>query len=161
MTESLNPPRYLLLVRGLPGSGKSTIAAKFAAAVFAADDFFMCDNVYRFDPTKLATAHEVCQYKTREAIRSGLVVTAVANTFTCRWEMQPYIDMANEEGVSLIVIDLFDAGLDDAALAARNLHGVPVHAIASMRARYEHGWRSADPRVPWARPQPADNAGGA
>ena len=38
----------------------------------------------------------------------------------------------------LQVIDLFDGGLTDAQLAARNIHGVPEATIAKMRARYHH-----------------------
>lgn len=155
------PPAYparsaypvLVLVRGLPGTGKSTLAGLFSpsAPTLAADDYFMVEGEYRFDPNFLGQAHAVCQHRTREAL-SLFPAVVVANTFSQRWELEPYFTIAREHNAKVHVIDLFDAGLDDAALAARNVHGVPQHTIAAMRARWEHDWRTADPRPPWERP---------
>jgi hypothetical protein len=61
----------------------------------------------------------------------------VANTFTQRWELEPYLRMAKDIGATVVVVDVFDAGLSDEALATRNVHGVPVQSIAAMRARWE------------------------
>jgi hypothetical protein len=41
--------------------------------------------------------------------------------------------------------------MSDEELAQKNVHGVPVAGIAAMRARWEHDWRSSDPRAPWER----------
>lgn len=46
----------LLLIRGLPGSGKSTMAKEYAKAGYVhceADQFFEIDGQYRFDASKL------------------------------------------------------------------------------------------------------------
>lgn len=137
----------LTLYRGLPGAGKSTAAGKDS---IAADDFFMVDGVYDFDHTKLTAAHLDCQARCRAALEAGNSIN-VANTFTQRWEMEPYLQMAEELGVPVEVVDLFDAGLDDFQLSKRNTHGVPVIAIANMRERYEHDWESGDVRPPWER----------
>jgi len=150
-TTTTNPT--LILVRGLPGSGKSTLAALLggSAPVLAADDYFMVGGEYRFDPNFLGQAHADCQHRTREALTRNPVVV-VANTFSQRWELEPYFTIARDRGATVHVIDLFDAGLDNAALALRNVHSVPVASIAAMRARWEHEWRTADPRPPWERP---------
>ena len=146
----------LYIVRGLPGSGKSTVGRSIqhrsgeVPYCYAADDFFMVNGEYRFDPTKLGMVHEFCQ----EAVRSALFndhSVVVANTFTERWEMEPYLRMAEKHGARVVVIDCFDAGMTDAELAAKNVHGVPEATIATMRARWEHDWRSGEPRAPWAR----------
>lgn len=142
--------RYLFLIRGLPGSGKSTLAAALGAPVFSADDYFVGDDgVYRFEPADIAEAHAQCQARTRS--RLCVQSVSVANTFTCRWELQPYLDMAAEAGATPVVIDLFDAGLSDEALVERNVHNVPSQAVGAMRYRYEHDWRRGDPRAPWER----------
>ncbi len=141
----------LFIIRGLPGTGKSTLGRDLAPDYcHAADDYFMVGKEYQFDATKLAAAHADCLARTRAALEAGATV-AVANTFTQRWEMQPYLVLSHELKVSYVVIDLFDAGLDNDALAARNAHGVPVEAIKAMRKRYEQAWRRGNPVPPWER----------
>ena len=143
----LTPTIYL--IRGLPGCGKTTMAHWLTDYRVAADDFFMVDREYQFDPSKLPEAHAWCL---EEA--TGMIwrpYTAVHNTFTERWEMEPYIRMAAEKGARVVVASLFDGGLTDEELAARNTHGVPVEAIAKMRERFEHDWRNGNPLPPWER----------
>lgn len=141
----------LFLVRGLPGSGKSTVAVGLAGMVFSADDLFVgSDGVYLFNSSLLSAAHAACQVNTYNALASGQSV-AVANTFTEHWEMQPYLRMVTEFGARLIVVDTFDGGMTDEQLAAKNIHEVPLAGIVAMRARWQHDWRSGDTRAPWER----------
>jgi len=148
--------RQMVLVRGLPGSGKSTLAKLIArshglqdGAVMEADNYFIGDDgVYRFDASQLGKAHAECIY---DATHSDNPVVIVANTFTMRWEMQPYIEHAKREGMLLQVVTV-DTDLTDDQLAERNVHGVPANAIALMRRRFEHDWQNASPISPWNRP---------
>jgi chloramphenicol 3-O-phosphotransferase len=144
--------KVLFLVRGLPGSGKSSIARAISAKSVSADDFFMQGDKYVFDPKKLGDAHAYCQNTTAHFLSLHEVYSvSVANTFTCRWEMEPYLLIAEKVGARIVVIDTFDAGLDDAALSRINVHGVPVESIAAMRARWEADWRGGNPVPPWMR----------
>jgi predicted kinase len=142
--------KNLIIVRGLPGSGKSTIGAKFGVAVRSADDFFMFEGEYLFDPSKIVAAHAACQKAVKTDLSNG-DIAVVANTFCAGWEFTPYIKIAEDTSSVIIVVDLFDGGMDDSGLAARNVHGVSAAVIAAMRARWEADWRSADPRPPWER----------
>jgi predicted kinase len=147
----------LTIIRGLPGSGKTTKARKaqerFGAALVSADDYFERDGEYRFNPAQLPAAHAACQAEARRFLASGRDVI-VHNTFTQGWEATPYVNMASEFDAALCVVEVFDGGLDDAALAARNVHGVPQASIAAMRARWDNDLLAAQqqqPLAPWER----------
>lgn len=143
----------LILVRGLPGSGKSTLAKLLQAnggSITSADDYFTTPmGEYNFNPGLLPQAHAQCQEETRKHLWEGDVI--VANTFSQRWEIQPYIQIAADAHARITVVDLFDGGLTDAELALRNIHGVPVAGISAMRARWEHDWAKGNPIAPWLR----------
>ncbi len=153
----------LVLVRGLPGSGKTSLAlhcieGRSDYVYVSADQYFTDDHgVYKFDALKLPDAHSWCARQVRGHIdNSGVSTVYVANTFSMRWEMQPYFNIAQsyEQGrVRVYVVDLFDGGLSDEKLADRNTHNVPLKTIQNMRNRWEHDWSDANPRKPakyWA-----------
>ena len=149
--------RTLFLIRGLPSSGKSTFAGGLfwlgeKPHIFEADAYFYTDGKYAFDPKKLPTAHAACQRHTKEAMETGDRDVIVSNTFSQRWEMEPYIELAEQQfGWNLTVIDLFDGGCDDEVLHQRNVHGVPLETFARMRKNYEHDWSRGNPLPPWER----------
>lgn len=120
----------LVLIRGLPGSGKSTMARAMAGYVhLEADIFFVGDDgMYRYDHKKIKDAHQWCQRETYKALKQGKNVV-VSNTFTRRFEMEPYFGMARKLGVGVRIIE--------ATGNWPNVHGVPADAIEKMRARWE------------------------
>lgn len=132
------PSNTLHIVRGLPGSGKTTFAHGLTATNFCADDYFTKANgKYAFDASKLNEAHTQCQERVKAAMQADNSSIAVHNTFTQAWEIEPYLQLAAAYNYRVQYHQLFDAGLSDSALAQRNLHGVPEAAIARMRARWQ------------------------
>lgn len=122
----------LYIIRGLPGSGKSTLAKQLAGQCFAEADMYFVDEdgEYYFDPTKLRMAHEWCQNEVRYLLKVNAPVVAVSNTFTQKWEYEPYVKMAKAFGYEVfIIVCQNDFG---------NIHNVPEEAIARMRARWEN-----------------------
>jgi len=142
----------LYIVRGLPGSGKSTVASTFGVEVAEADQFFINPETgfYDFDASKLSAAHDFCQAKAAKALEAGNSV-AVANTFTQAWEMEPYLVMSEKFKARFVVVDVFDSGMTDQELADKNEHDVSDRIIHNMRLRWEHDWRKGDLRPPWER----------
>ena len=128
--------KKLYLVRGLPGSGKSTFGKSLGGTHFEADMFFMVDGEYKFDHTKLKEAHEWCRNSVNTAMILNTTanlndVIVVSNTFTQEWEMKPYVDMAETYGYKVfsIVIENRHGGV--------NGHNVPEETITKMRERFE------------------------
>lgn len=122
----------LTLIRGLPGSGKSTLAKSMVRSSdlphYEADMFFMKEGKYCFDISKLHQAHQWCLNSTKASLSAGLDVV-VSNTFTTKKEMKPYVDLAAELGVQLVIIECTaDFG---------SIHDVPEEALQRMRARWE------------------------
>jgi predicted kinase len=131
----------LYLVRGLPGSGKTTFAknlTKFFAGIhFEADMFFERNGMkYKFDPNMLSDAHEWCQHSVSEQMSISCPVIVASNTFTTNREILPYVTMARAYGYKVTILTI-ESGLDPEALAARNVHGVPVETVKRMAQRWE------------------------
>jgi len=122
--------KTLYIVRGLPGSGKSSLAKKITELVYSADDFFTNKKgEYNFNAKLLGKAHEWCWGKVRDAMFIGANAVAVANTFTQAWEAEKYYQIAEEYGYSVFVIECQnDFG---------NVHDVPQESIDAMKERWE------------------------
>lgn len=152
--------KHLTLVRGLPGCGKTSFVWAVLGDMadlslrhvvqLATDSWFMVNGVYKFDGSKLGEYHAKCLEAARVAMREGKRVW-VHNTFSCRWEMEPYLQLAREVGYRVDVIDLYDGGLTDDELCERGEHSVPIESIADMRERWEHDWKNGNPIPPWER----------
>ena len=121
----------LYLIRGPPGSGKSSLAKNlehFAIRV-EADDFFLDhEGNYNFDATKLKQAHEYCYLKASEYLKLEYDVV-VSNTSTTEKEVKRYQELAEKNNatfVSLIVENRHGNS---------SVHNVPAEKIKQMKNR--------------------------
>lgn len=123
--------KILYIVRGIPGSGKTTFAKQLTANVFEADHYFYDnDGNYNFIPSEIKEAHKECQQFVGFAMESGIQKIAVSNTFTQEWEMEPYFELAKEHGYTVfrIVVENIHGG--------KNIHNVPDDKIKQMKERF-------------------------
>ena len=123
--------KTLILLRGLPGAGKTTFGLSIDAFTASADDYFDIYHKGKFKPHKIGAAHGWCRDLVEARMQSGWPTLTVANTFTQEWEMKPYIDMAIDYGYnvhSLIVENRH---------GSTSVHNVPEDVIEKMKNRFE------------------------
>lgn len=119
----------LHLVRGLPGSGKTTWVKKtFDCLHVEADMFFVKDGEYKWEGKSVRDAHDWCKKLTSDSIQTGADVV-VSNTFTQLWELQPYLDMAKKYDTVVVVYKMTSQ--------YGNVHNVPSEVVEKMATRWE------------------------
>jgi len=129
----------LILLRGLPGSGKSTLGDVILYTnqltnqdVLSADNFFIDKNgEYVFDGAKIKEAHNNCQQKCAERMKHEFLKIVVANTFTEEWEMKPYFEMAERYNYRIHTI------IVENRHGNKNIHNVPDEKLQSMKSRFD------------------------
>lgn len=124
--------KHLILFRGLPSSGKSTLADMLCDCFFEADQFFYDEHGnYNWDRNMLHVAHKTCLQNTENAILSGDVNTiGVSNTFTTEKEILPYQLLAEKYGC------LFSTVIVEKRHTGENSHNVPTQTIENMKKRF-------------------------
>jgi len=124
----------LTIYRGPSGSGKTTAAAarsqRKGIPHFEADQFFMKDGVYQFNPSRLHAAHAWCFESTMSALlKDGSAI--VSNTFTRIWEVERYILGALEAAVVDEVMIYEMTG------RFSNVHGLTDAQVETQRRRFQ------------------------
>ena len=124
--------KNIYLVRGIPGSGKTTFAKTLEGLHIEADMYFTDENgVYTFEPTKIKDSHKWCNDLVEEWMREEQDKIVVSNTFTQEWEMENYYKLAEQYGyrVTSIIVENRHNGVNE--------HGVPEDKIEIMKNRFE------------------------
>jgi len=128
--------KKVFILRGLPNSGKSTLAKELAGdsgLICEADDYFRNKKgEYNFNPKELPMAHDKCQKLFRGGLEVGQSPIIVSNTSTQEWEFEEYMADAKMHGYMVFVF------------VVEGRHGqksseksVPGSAIERMRERFE------------------------
>ena len=124
--------KILYIVRGIPGSGKSTFAKTLGGQHYEADMYFIDKNGdYNFDVTKIKDAHQWCQSFVKTDMILEYPKIVVSNTSTQEWEMKPYFDLAKEFGYTVFTI------IVENRHGGKNQHDVPEDKIEQMINRFE------------------------
>lgn len=127
--------KHVKIMRGLPGSGKSTWIDETILRltgnweVCSADHYFMINGEYKFDPREISNAHKSCYKKFVSAVTEGIDTIFVDNTNTQLWEMTPYIQFAELMDYEVEIIEF---QILPEVCGPRNTHGVPAVQIKKM-----------------------------
>jgi len=120
----------LIIVRGIPGSGKTTFAHLLSRAVCSADDYFTYGNEYRWSVDKVSMAHTWCQRKCRRFMKKQIHRIVIANTSTTEKELQPYMDLARQFGYRVFTV------IVESRHGNKSVHNVPESTLDKMKARF-------------------------
>jgi predicted kinase len=127
----------LILLRGLPGSGKTTLASTLSEngkyPVFAIDDYFTNPETgeYKFEFEKNHLAYKQCQEQVKKAMNEGKEKIFVDNTFTLEWELEPYFGLAAQFNYRVHVITVENRH------QGQNVHGVMPEQLQRMAEKYK------------------------
>ena len=136
----MSEKQIVIVLSGISGCGKSTLAKQLAAlepatAIVSADDFFMEEGFYRFNPKKLGDAHAQCLRDfTEYLLQGGMHLIVVDNTNIMNWERAPYMALGSAHGFDTWLV-LVEEDADTAY--ARNVHAVPRAVVEGMLARLQ------------------------
>lgn len=127
----------VVILRGLPGAGKSTYAKTLVGFNIVSADLFpeLYDEHWSINFDKIGQAHDWCYSQFVSSLKEGKSV-CVDNTNVSLCEIAPYRMEARRAGAE-VIYQTFGKGIPDEKLAERTLHGVPISSIRAMRERWE------------------------
>lgn len=127
--------KNLILLRGLPGSGKTTIAKILSDKkypVFSVDDYFTNEKgIYHFKFDENHVAYKKCEENIRQAMKNGESKIFVHNTCTLDWELEVYFKLAGEFKYQLHILTVENYH------GTENIHGIPNEQIQKMAEKYK------------------------
>lgn len=145
------PTQELVIMRGIPGSGKSTKAKSLVGdgIIHSTDDVIEASGDYREffakmiankDFAPLSRAHSQNFKNAKASMEKGISPIIIDNTNLKADEAKNYIETALQMGYSeknIKFVDVGDGGLSAEELAKRNTHGVPLDKIKQMIQTYK------------------------
>ncbi len=129
--------KNLILLRGLPGAGKSSLANVLSESekypVFAIDHYFTnkITGEYVFNFAENYLAYQQCENLCKEALKQGITKVFIDNTFTLGWELTPYFKLAAEFDYMLYVITV-EKYHDN-----KNVHDISQEQLEKMAEKYK------------------------
>jgi len=144
------PNQELIVMRGIPGAGKSTKAKSLVGQgkIHSTDDVieaggdyneFFAKMIANKDFTPLSKAHATNLYNAITSMKAGVSPVIIDNTNIKQNESKSYVMAALEMGYddnNIKFVDIGTAGLEAEELAKRNAHGVPLEKIKAMIASH-------------------------
>lgn len=127
----------LILLRGLPGSGKTTLSKVLSDnhkwPVFSVDDYFVNEATgeYLFDYKSNHLAYQNCLNKAEKAMKALTEKVFIDNTLTLDWEIEPYFKLAAKYHYRVFVVTVENRH------HGQNQHQISQEQIQKMAQKYK------------------------
>ncbi len=129
--------KSLILLRGLPGSGKTTLAKVLSEngkyPVFSVDDFFTNKNNgdYQFEFDKNHLAYKQCEENTKQSMQKNCEKIFIDNVFSLEWELEPYFKLASEFNYQIFICTIENRH------KGKNIHNISQEQLEKMAVKYK------------------------
>lgn len=144
--------KEFVILRGLPGSGKTTVAKKLGfevegrriSPVICSADNYLPGERDQHEPAFVRDAHAQCRADFVGALKVRAPLVVLDDVHERRWHYQMYLDFARSEGYSVRVVELRPYSSDDLWKCwRRNVHGYDKQAFLTLCRDWEED-RSAE-----------------
>lgn len=134
-----NDNNQLIILRGLSGSGKSSVSKSFDnPLICSADDYFDQYLNGEFNKDKLNDAHDYCYNLAKEGVMNGAETVIIDNTNSRLSEYKKYVELAKEHNYDTKIYEIFCENKEQAIkFANRSIHKVPIKDVLKMLSRWE------------------------
>lgn len=128
--------KRFVIMRGVPGSGKTTFARLLRAymedaVILSADIYFTSPTGrYKFHAPSLGKAHAQCYQQTTDMLTEGRKLVILDNTNINKRDYAKYIDVAKAFDYQIIEVALRTS--EYIKCAERCVHNVPLETIKRM-----------------------------
>lgn len=135
--------KRLFILRGPPGSGKTTLANLIVkqnngGCIFSVDEYFINENIYKFDSTKYIDAQNWTIENVVKAMQNQESLIIIDNTNSRKWEAKKYVENAIKYQYEVIIMEPDTEWKKDInILFDKNVHGIPKRHIKRMIAKWE------------------------
>ena len=131
--------KYWFIVRGLPGSGKTTVAHKIAGTegVVHSTDIYIdkTKGEDNFTSKKMTEIHEKNYAAFSKSIDAGVGVVVVDHTNVCEWEVEKYSHYAIDNNYIVSIVTLPHISPEEAA--SRTSHSLTQKKIKGIMGIWE------------------------
>ena len=114
----------LYLVRGLPGSGKTSFARALGIEFVEADQYF--ERIGKYENSLLSAAHDDCYCRAKAVLKDGSDVI-VSNSSTSEPEVTRYVILAKKMEARFVSI------IVENRHSGTSIHNVPPKVVEDMR----------------------------